>query len=37
MAYTKTLMALAVIMCIFSTAEASVFLEKWIAAFEKGT
>ena len=37
MAYTKTLMALAVVMCIFSTAEASIFLEKWIGVFEKGT
>ena len=37
MAYTKTLMFIAVIMCILSTAEASVFLEKWILFFEKGT
>merc|ERR1712076_119714 len=37
MAYTKTLMAIAIVMCLLSTAEASVFLEKWIAVFEKGT
>ena len=35
MAFTKTLMVIAVILCLLSTAEASVFLEKWIALFDK--
>ena len=35
MAYTKTLVFIAALMCIFSTAQASVMLEKWIAVFEK--
>ena len=35
MAFTKTLVLIATIMCIFSTAQASVMLEKWIAVFEK--
>lgn len=34
MAFRKTLMALAIAMCIFSTANASVFLEKWFAALD---
>ena len=37
MAYTKTLMALAIVMCLMSTAEASVMLEKWLLLFDKGT
>ena len=35
MAYTKTLVFIAALMCLFSTAQASIMLEKWIAVFDK--